>query len=81
MAPRFSKRQWFIIKWTYPPLQWGIGALLIAWLGVLDMQLFPAFVLGFCVGLVHDLGLVVFGVGKWGDHYSDELSEAVDELD
>lgn len=70
MAPRFSKRQWFIIKWTYPPLQWGIGALLIAWLGVLDMQLLPAFILGFCVGLVHDLGMVAFGLAKWGDHYT-----------
>ena len=81
MVPRFSKRQWFIIKWTYPPIQWGIGAVLIAWLGVLDMELLPAFVLGFIVGLVHDLGLVVFGVGKWGDHYSVEPSPPSDEFD
>ena len=81
MAPRFSKRQWFIIKWTYPPLQWGVGALLIAWLGVLDMQLFPAFVLGFCVGLVHDLGMVAFGVGKWGDHYTPMSPTSSDETE
>ena len=24
MAPRFSKRQWFIIKWIYPPIGWGV---------------------------------------------------------
>ena len=67
MCPRFSKRQWFIIKWTYPPLQWATGAALLAYFGFLEMALLPAFVLGFIVGLVHDIGLVVFGVGKWGD--------------
>jgi hypothetical protein len=72
LNPRFSKRQWFVIKWIYPPLQWATGAVLIAWLGVLDMELFHAFILGFIVGLVHDLGLVILGVGKWGDHYQAE---------
>lgn len=67
MCPRFSKRQWFIIKWTYPPLQWAAGAALLAYFGFLEMALLPAFVVGFIVGLVHDIGLVVFGVGKWGD--------------
>ena len=81
MSPRFSKRQWFIIKWIYPPLQWATGAVLIAYLGVLDMELIPAFILGFCVGLVHDLGLVAFGVGKWGDHYSPESPTPSDEFD
>ena len=46
--------------------------MLIAWLGVLDMDLLSAFVLGFIVGLVHDIALVAFGVGKWGDIYTDE---------
>ncbi len=81
MGPRFTKRQWFIIKWTYPPLQWGIGAMLIAWLGVLDMELLPAFILGFCVGIVHDIGLVAFGVGKWGDHYSPESPPPSNDID
>lgn len=81
MSPRFSKRQWFIIKWTYPPLQWATGALLIAYFGFLDMELLPAFILGFCVGLVHDLGMVAFGVGKWGDHYSPESPAPSDEFD
>ena len=55
--------------------------MLIAWLGVLDMALLPAFVLGFCVGLVHDLGMVAFGVGKWGDHYSPEFPSPSNEFD
>jgi hypothetical protein len=61
-------------------LQWATGALLIAYLGVLNMELLPAFILGFCVGLVHDLGLIVFGVGKWGDHYTPELTKASEKL-
>ena len=72
MSPRFSKRQWFIIKWTYPPLQWATGAVLLAYFGFLDMALLPAFLIGFMVGLVHDLGLVVFGVGKWGDGIQED---------
>jgi len=40
------------------------------------MDLLSAFVLGFIVGLVHDIALVTFGVGKWGDHYSDELAKS-----
>ena len=82
MGPRFTKRQWFIIKWTYPPLQWGLGALLIAYFGFLNMELFPAFILGFCVGIVHDLAIVAFGLAKWGDHYSPESPPAPsDEFD
>ena len=76
MGPRFTKRQWFIIKWIYPPIGWGVGAMLIAWLGVLEMDLFSAFILGCIVGLVHDIALVAFGVGKWGDSYSDELEKS-----
>ncbi|MGY5870905.1 MAG: hypothetical protein RTV72_01530 [Candidatus Thorarchaeota archaeon] len=71
MGPRLSKRQWFVVKWIYPPIGWGVGAVLITWLGVLDMDLLSAFVLGFIVGLVHDIALVAFGVGKWGDIYTD----------
>ena len=76
MGSRFSKRQWFIIKWTYPPICWGIGALLVAWVGVLDMDLLSAFILGCIVGLVHDIALVAFGVGKWGDRNSDEIENS-----
>ena len=76
MGPRFTKRQWFIIKWTYPPIGWGVGAMIVTWLGVLDMDLLSAFILGCIVGLVHDIALVAFGVGKWGDHYSDELEKS-----
>ena len=61
-----------IVCCLIPPIGWGAGAMLIAWLGVLDMDLLSAFVLGFIVGLVHDIALVAFGVGKWGDIYTDE---------
>jgi hypothetical protein len=76
MCPRFTKRQWFIIKWTYPPIGWGVGAMLVAWLDILEMDLLSAFILGCIVGLVHDIALVAFGVGKWGDRYSDELEKS-----
>lgn len=72
MGPLFSERQWFLIKWIYPPVGWGIGAALISLMGVLEMDLLSAFFLGFIVGLVHDLALVAFRVGKWGDRYSSE---------
>jgi len=36
------------------------------------MELLPAFVLGFIVGLVHDIALVAFGVGKRGDDFGQE---------
>jgi hypothetical protein len=45
------------------------------------MELLPAFVLGFIVGLIHDLGLVVFRVGKWGDHYQVETQPSQDGTD
>ena len=71
MGSRFSKRQQFIIKWTYPPAGWGLGALLIAWLGVLEMELLSAFILGFIVGLVHDIAIVAFGVTRVVDRYTE----------
>lgn len=40
------------------------------------MELLPAFVLGFIVGLVHDIALVAFGVGKWGDDYPEKPLES-----
>jgi len=45
------------------------------------MDLPAAFVLGFIVGLVHDLGLVVFGVGKWGDHYTPDSTNPDEGVD
>jgi hypothetical protein len=36
------------------------------------MELLQAFILGCIVGLVHDIALVAFGAGKWGDIYTDE---------
>lgn len=71
MGSRFSKRQRFIIKWTYAPTGWGLGALLIAWLGVLEMDLLSAFILGFLVGLVHDIAIVAFGVTRVVDRYTE----------
>jgi hypothetical protein len=71
----FTKRQWFVIKWTFPPIGWGVGAMLVSWMGVIDMDILSAFFWGCIVGLVHDIALVAFGVGKWGDHYSDELEK------
>ena len=76
MGSRFSKRQRFIIKWTYAPAAWGLGALLIAWLGVLEMDLLPAFVLGFIVGLVHDIAIVAFGVTRVVDRYTENPPES-----
>ena len=46
--------------------------MLVAWLGVLEMELLPAFILGFIMGLVHDIALAAFGVEKWGDEFTQE---------
>ena len=71
-----TPRRRFILKWTYPPLGWGIGAALVAWLGVIELDISTAFVTGFIVGLVHDLALAAFGIPKWGDSpYSERGSE------
>ena len=33
-----TPRRRFILKWTYPPLGWGLGAALVAWLGVIELD-------------------------------------------
>ena len=75
-----TPRRRFILKWTYPPLGWGLGAALVAWLGVIELDIPTAFVTGFIVGLVHDLALAAFGIPKWGDvQPTDRTSEHYQE--
>ncbi|TFF95156.1 hypothetical protein EU546_03785 [Candidatus Thorarchaeota archaeon] len=52
------------LLWEYiwRPLQWGIGALLIAVVGVLRMEPVLAFLVGLMVGIVHDGALYAMGV-------------------
>ncbi|MFW9794594.1 MAG: hypothetical protein ACFFEE_09850 [Candidatus Thorarchaeota archaeon] len=65
MSVKLSKRQWVIIKWIYPPIGWGLGASLIAWMGVLQMDLLSAFAFGFIIGLVHDIAMTFFDYQTW----------------
>jgi hypothetical protein len=74
MTP-LSRRARFVLKWTYPPLGWGVGAALVSWLGVIELDVLTAFITGCIVGLVHDLALVAFGVGKWGDAWDDQIAK------
>ncbi|MHA2065322.1 MAG: hypothetical protein ACXABY_13180 [Candidatus Thorarchaeota archaeon] len=62
-----SQRKRFVLKWLYPPLGWGLGAALVSWLGLIELDVPTAFITGFIVGLVHDLALAAFGITKWGD--------------
>jgi tetratricopeptide (TPR) repeat protein len=55
-----------LLQVVYPPVIWGIGAALLAVIGFSNIEVPMAFVIGFCVGLVHDLALVALGVIGYG---------------
>ncbi|UCE11435.1 MAG: hypothetical protein JSW61_05760 [Candidatus Thorarchaeota archaeon] len=47
-----------IFGYAYPPIGWGAGAALLAWIGFAQTDLITAFVVGFLVGVFHDLALI-----------------------
>ena len=55
------------VEFFYRPVAWGMGVVLLSWIGFSHVDLVTAFIVGFCVGLVHDLALYAFGVITYRD--------------
>lgn len=51
-----------IFEILYRPVAWGLGVVLLSWFDFASWDFLTAFIVGFCVGVVHDLALWAFGV-------------------
>jgi hypothetical protein len=77
-----AKRQ-LIWEYIWKPVQWGLGALLIAVAGILQMTPALAFLVGLMVGIVHDGALYAMGVIGYrtkleSQHLMDMFAEAME---